>query len=392
MVKQTRKKSKTRAYFTAEDASDIRARYHALLSDPATKKRYSDPLMALAEELGIRIPQDIKSTGPLKSLIAGTRLTQTSAEFFHAKLGITFVEERVPLKGRPKRPCVLEDMADNGAKIGIVRDISFNIPEDIYFSHWLAMLGQSIGAAPLENADVCWVNNRDVPHRLNADLHFVLGASINTQTAPFISILRIFASQELGILTHDENVTTLDIAILAGSTEESIIRSTDLPQGNFVALDFGYDFDGYARLFGEITNQKYAAAIAPVSIINRWHKYNDTTRSMKRKTKGGQPRLVEMAQAFIDNVPSELLNNQTNTRLIRNHQMEDWLGERYEVDELNLSALNYELGVAIPKLNQRFDYKHAEKKLRSKPSDATGAYTEMYGQHVQRFLGITDDP
>lgn len=266
------KRKTTRDYYVAIDASAVRARYDEILAEEAKTRRYSDPLLGLAKAYGIALGPDLKSTGPLKNLLAGKRVTGESRDLFERTMGLTFRPVPIAVEGRRKRSQAIDDMRKNGARYGIV-------PCDLLTNKTDGTLGmvplaveEALKQHGIQKTEARFMANRDVRRELQAGLHFAIGVSLTADNKSDIKIVRKISRQKLALLVA-ENAVPGDrrkIGIIVGSGEESIIRELKLDQSRIVGHSFDDPLLEHRKLFERVQSGELIGAISTLHAVSSW--------------------------------------------------------------------------------------------------------------------------
>ena len=329
--KSARKKTATRAYFIAEDTTALREHYGRIVEENAKHHRFSDPLAQLAEELGIKLGVDLQTTAPLRNLLEGKKIASTSKGVFEEKLKgkIVFRPVKVALKGRPKRPCALADMQENGARIGYV-------PNHAYFSqHRVRMLwvmdqiNRALAKLGVPKLDVNRMLNRQVARALEDGLHFVIGAAETIDNQPFIEPVHMIHDQSLGILARENITEPGPIVVHVGTAEEAILRSLEIEPHRILGLDFGSAADAHKSLFDYVKAGNGIAAASSALAVNNYlaaqsglgPKMFDRFNEARLAVPPGETKSISLDPEPIHAVDGTRLIN------VASGQLDDWLRE-----------------------------------------------------------------
>ncbi len=258
-------RSKKRVYYIAKDTSAIRARYEGILARNAERNTLSDPLVQLAEDLGIKIGEDLQSTGPLQNLLEGKRVTEESKILFETKLGLNFVRERVPITGRPKRICILEDMIQNGAKIGIIAEHDPAIEKHSTTTKTALAVQEKLISEGVNSIQIKWMTHTESIGAFDNGLHLLIGSAILDKNAK--NLLSQKHTESIGVILNENVDPSGSIFILSQTAEEEAIRNLPLDYTRIIAVSFYTPLSGYKRMFDCVESGVCHAAIANKAAI-----------------------------------------------------------------------------------------------------------------------------
>lgn len=365
--------------YRASDVSDLQARFDRFREKGEWRKKFENPMIGFAEECGIIIGKDFGTISPFRRLLEGKTVSEKSAEVFRKKLGLRF--KRIPRNkgGRPKNVCALEDMRQNGARIGVVPcEVLTNRTDGTLGMVPEAMI-EYLRQSGIEAAETFFLSNRDVCHELAGRCHFVIGASPTPANERELKMLYTVSQQKLALLTVEEaNPGDLrKIGVLAGSGEEGIVRSLRMEQSRIVGHSFGDPLVEYARLFERVQSGELLGAIATAHGIASWMTLHwqpvgflgSVLKHMLSAEKEASKATSTNSEKLLRSVSTFERRQELPLTLLRGEELNRWLSDHLGCEQTEQTEqtvrLTSSFGIAVASKLSHFDTSALEKTLKN---------------------------
>lgn len=328
-----KKRAKTKTFYVPVDISPLEKIIEEIKTDP--KMQAVNPVMELGLRIGFKVGIHASTLSPLDKILKKERVSKKTADLFKKLIGIEFRQVRIQIKGRPAKKCAYEDILKNGLKVGIVPSCSYLLFQHCNIGYVPPVVKSLLKDLHIPDYDTVALSNRHSARHLMEGIHFVLGASVTPDNSHEIEIVREFKTEELALLVWDSTPKNhpYRIGVIAGSTEEALLRKLDINQKQVFSMGFDDALKEYLKLFSLVELGEYSAALAPRFILHLWatltHVPTDVLVNIMHKS-------ADENGTFKDHLKKAENNNQLKPlvtkqgiplRIVKASNLKNWLKE-----------------------------------------------------------------